>query len=261
VVLIVVLTYFAARIVGQLIIVYTKHEDSVVPPSSIFVNFAKAIVWVIGGLTVLAALQIDLAPLLTALGVGGIVIGLALQDTLSNLIAGIQVVLSGQIEPGDFIMLESGEEGWAHDVTWRNTTVRTLTNDLVIVPNSKLGSELVTNFTTLDAEHIVWTNVGVAYDSDLDHVERVVRATAAQVVSEVEGADDEYVSLFRYIEFGDSSIDLRVSARAHQYTDRYVIQDAMIKGLHKAFAAEGIEIPFPQRTVHMPGAESVAEGS
>jgi small-conductance mechanosensitive channel len=259
--LILVLTAFASRIAGRLIRVYTSREDAALPSSSIFVNFARGVIWIIGGLTLLAALEVSIAPLLTALGVGGLAVGLALQDTLSNLFSGIQVLLSGQIKPGDFIQLETGEEGWVHDVTWRNTTIKMLSNDLVIVPNAKLGSELVTNYTSLDTQHIVWTEVGVAYGSDLDHVERVVRGVATDVAANASGADPEYESLFRYYGFGDSSINLRVSIRAHEYADRYPLQDAMIKALHKAFAAEGIEIPFPQRTVHMPGAESGGEAA
>ncbi len=256
---IVVLTAFGARIAGRLVAFYTSREGVDLPPSTIFVNFARGIVWIIGGLTLLAAFEVSIAPLLTALGVGGLAVGLALQDTLSNLFAGIQVLLSGQIQPDDYIMLETGQEGWVVDVTWRNTTIRMLSNDLVIVPNSKIGSELVTNFTSKDAQTVIWVPVGVAYDSDLEQVERVTREVAATIAASDYGADPSYESLLRFDEFGDSAINLRVSLRANEYGERWLLTTETIKLLHKRYAEEGITIPFPQRTVHM-AAEATGSG-
>jgi small-conductance mechanosensitive channel len=201
----------------------------------------------------MAALGVSVAPLLTAMGVGGIVLGLALQDTLSNLFSGIQVLMSGQIQPGDFIQLESGLEGRVVDVTWRNTTLRRLQQDLVIVPNARLGSELVLNFTQDEVEQIEWINVGVAYDSDLALVERTMVEVARDVAGMDVGADPDYDPLFRAYEFGDSSINVRVSLKAVEYAQRWRIQTEMIKRLHQRFAEEGIEIPFPQRVVTMAG--------
>ena len=257
---IVVLTAFGARVAGRLVDFYTSRDDVNLPPSTIFVNFARGIVWIIGGLTLLAAFDISIAPLLTALGVGGLAVGLALQDTLSNLFAGIQVLLSRQVQPGDFIMLETGQEGRVVDVTWRNTTIKMLSNDLVIVPNSKIGSELVTNFTSSDAQTVVWIPVGVAYDSDLEQVERVTREVAATIAAADYGADPHYDSLLRFDEFGDSAINLRVSLRANAYDDRWLLTTEMIKLLHKRYAEEGIAIPFPQRTIHMAAEATGSEG-
>jgi small-conductance mechanosensitive channel len=254
---IVVATAWASRLTARVIRFYTTREDAVLPSTSIFVNLARAIVWLLGGLTLLAAFGISIAPILTAMGVGGIVIGLALQDTLNNLFSGIQVLLSGQVQPGDFIQLESGLEGRVVDVTWRNTTVQRLRQDVVIVPNAKLGSELVINFTQEEVEQIEWIAVGVAYDSDLEQVERVMLEVAHEVAKRDPGADSEHEPVFRADEFGDSSINVRVSMKAHEYGQRWGVQTEMIKSLHKRFAEEGIEIPFPQRVVTMAeGAEA-----
>lgn len=250
---IIAVTAFAARIAGRTIKAYTSREDAALPSSSIFVNLTRGLIWVLGGLTLLAAFGISIAPLLTAMGIGGIVLGLALQDTLANLVAGVQVLLSGQIEPDDFIRLESGDAGWVIDVTWRNTTVRRLSNDLVIVPNAKLGSELVTNYTKMDEKHVLWVSTGVAYGSDLEQVERITLDVARQIAHAEEGADPEYESLLRFKNFGDSSIDLIVSIRCDNYLTHYRVESEMIKHLHARFAQEGIEIPFPQRVVTMAG--------
>ena len=251
-------TAFTARLAGRLIRVYTTKDDAILPSSSIFVNLARGLIWVIGGLTLMASLGISIAPLITALGVGGLAVGLALQPTLANLFAGIQVLLSHQIEPGDFVRLESGQEGWVHDVTWRNTTIKMFSNDLIIVPNSKIGQSLLTNFTSLDEQHSVYVTIGVAYDSDLEHVERVTLEVAREVTRDEDGGVTEFEPILRYKEFGSSSIDFTLIMRVHQYSDRFVIRHEFIKDLHKRYAEEGIEIPFPIRTVYMPEADSSA---
>lgn len=245
-----VATIAAGRVAAWAVRLYTEREDTRLPSTSIFVNLARGVVWVLGGLSLLAALGISIAPLLTALGIGGLAVGLALQPTLENVFSGIQVLMSGQIKPGDFIELETGQQGWVEDVTWRNTTVKLLSNDLVIVPNATIGKSLVTNFTGLDEQHIMWIEVGVSYSSDLDLVERVTLQVARGVQAEVEGAVRDHEPLLRYRGFGDSSIGLIVSLRASAYTDRWPLRHEFIKRLHRTYAEAGIEIPFPQRVVH-----------
>ena len=256
---ILVLTAFSARIVGRVIRAYLSRADAKLPSSSIFVNLGRGLVWILGGLVLLAALGISIAPMIAALGVGGLALGLALQPTLENAFSGIQVLLSKQIQPGDFVQLETGQEGWVQDVTWRNTTIKKLSNDLVIVPNAILGKSLVTNYSSQDAEHVVWVNVGVAYDSDLELVERVTCETAAATLREVDSGVGDYEPLFRFEEFGDSSINMRVSLRAETYADRWPLRHEMIKRLHARFAEEGIEIPFPQRVIHGVGERAAEE--
>ena len=236
---------------GRIVRIVTSREDNPLPSSSIFVNLARGMIWIIGLLILLAALQISIAPLVTALGVGGLAIGLALQPTLENLFGGIQVLMSRQIDPGDFIRLESGEEGWVRDVTWRNTTIEMVSNDLVIVPNALIAKSRIVNFTSLDEQHIVVVPVGIAYDSDLEHVERVTAAVASATQREINGAVSDWEPPVRFHEFGDSAMNLRIVLRVERYDMRYPVLHAFIKRLHAAYAAEDIEIPYPQTTVHM----------
>jgi len=245
-----VVTGFAARIAGRMIRIYTEREGARLPSSSIFVNLARGTIWVIGGLSALAALGISIAPLITALGVGGLAVGLALQSTLENVFSGIQVLMSRQVEPGDFIQLESGEQGWVQDVTWRNTTIRLFSNDMVIVPNATIAKSRVINYTSTDEQHVIWLNLGVSYDSDLDHVERVTLEVAREMQLEP-GAVPDYEPLFRFKDFGDSAVLLTVSVRASTVEARWVLRSEFIKRLHARYAAEGIHLPFPQLAVHM----------
>jgi small-conductance mechanosensitive channel len=100
----------------------------------------------VGTLMALGTLGISIAPLVTTVGIGGLAVALGLQETLANLFAGMQITLAGDIHVGDFIRLESGEEGYVEDVHWRETRMRTFANNLVLIPNGRLVKSVVTNY-------------------------------------------------------------------------------------------------------------------
>lgn len=253
VVAILFVTAKGALLAGRLVRLLTSREDNPLPSSTIFVNLARAMVWAVGLLILLAALDVSIAPLVAALGVGGLAIGLALQPTLENLFGGIQVLLSRQVEPGDFIRLETAEEGYVRDVTWRNTTIELLSNDLVIVPNAIIAKSRVMNFTSLDEQHSVTVPVSVAYGSDLEYVERVTYEAATAAQREIEGAVTNWDPPIRFYEFGESAIRLRVVLRVERYDMRFAVLSEFIKRLHAAYAQAGIAIPYPQTAVHLVG--------
>lgn len=244
-------TAFVARVLGRLVRALTAREGSRLPASSIFANLTRGFIWVMGGLLILAALGVSITPMVTALGVGGLAVGLALQSTLENVFSGIQVLLSRQIEPGDFIQLETGQQGIVQDVTWRNTTIKLLSNDLVIVPNATIGKSLITNFTSDSEQHVLWVPLSVDYASDLERVEDVTLGVARRVQAEVEFAVADHEPLLRFTEFADSGIALIVSLRADSYSNRFAVRHEFIKALKLAYEAEGITIPYPQRTMRL----------
>jgi small-conductance mechanosensitive channel len=246
---VVVLTFAAARAAAELVGAGALSRSGTSGSATIFVNIARIVVVMIGTLVLLDSLGIAIAPLLTALGVGGLAVALALQDTLSNLFAGVHILASRKVVPGDFIQLDNGMEGYVVDTNWRNTTVRQLPGNIVIVPNATLASSVVTNYHQPDQETAVSVPVGVSYDSDLDHVERVTREVGLEVMGEVEGAVPTHEPLIRYNAFGDSSIDFSVILRATEITSQHLIRHEFIKRLHRRYQAEAIEIPFPVRTV------------
>ncbi len=231
--------------------VTSRTADAELPSANLISYLARAVVMLLGALVVLQALDIPITPLLTGLGVGGLAVGLALQDTLANLFAGIQLLLSKQVRVGDFIRLSSGEEGFVTDITWRYTTIRQLPNNYTIVPNAKLSSAVTSNFTMPDPEQSVVVQVGVSYDSDLEMVERVTIEVAREIQRTVDGAVQTHEPFTRYHTFGDSSINFSVILRGREYTAQYLIKHEFIKALHARYKKEGIEIPFPIRTVYM----------
>ncbi len=221
------------------------------PTTTIFVNLTKAILGVIGGLIILQTLGISITPLVTALGIGGLAVALALQDTLSNFFSGLHIILSGQVKVGDFVKLESGEEGYIQDIGWRNTTMLMLPENLVVIPNSKLASAIVTNYSYPKKELNVYIDVGVSYSSDLDRVEEVTLDVAREVLREVPGGVPSFEPIMRYKEFGDSSINFLIILRARDYVSQFLVRHEFIKRLHRRYNQEGIEIPFPIRTVYL----------
>jgi small-conductance mechanosensitive channel len=186
---------------------------------------------------------------LTALGVGGLAVALALQDTLANVFAGIHIILAKDISPGEFVRLDSGQEGFVENIGWRNTTIRTLPNDLVVVPNSKLSAAVVTNLSRPSPSHPLLVPCSVAYGSDLERVEAVALRVAGEVLAATEGGVPSEPPVVRFAEFADSGVNFNVILRVKDFPARFLVRHAFIKALHAAFLAENITIPYPTRTV------------
>lgn len=246
-------TLAAARLVGALLQRRVTRATGLTQSASLIENTARVAVLAVGGLVLLQTLGISITPIVTALGVGGLAVALALQDTLANFFAGLRILAARQIRPGDFVQLDSGQQGIVEDVTWGYTAIRQLPNLLTVVPNAKLASAIVTNCTLPDPEVAVLVKVGVAYASDLARVEQVTIDVAGDVMRTVEGGIPTFEPFIRYNEFGDSSINFTVIMRGREFTSRFLITHEFVKRLQARFARERIEIPFPQRVVHVAG--------
>jgi small-conductance mechanosensitive channel len=242
-------TIVAGRIAVGFVILYARRVEGALPSTSIFTNLTR--LFAIGLLVVLQSLNISITPILTALGVGGLAVALAQQSTLSNLFSGLQIIASRQVKPGDYIKLDTGEEGYIADITWRNTSIRALPNNMVIVPNSKVASAIVTNYYQPEKELSVPMQVGVGYQSDLQQVEAVTIAVAKEVLREITGGVPAFEPFIRYHSFGASSINFNVILRAREFTDQFLLKHEFVKRLHERYQQEGIEIPFPMRTVYL----------
>lgn len=244
-------TIAATNIAAGLVSAYSRKAGGDLPSLSLFTNLTKALVVIVGILVTLQYLGISITPMLTALGVGGIAVALALQDTLSNIFAGIHILISQQIKPGDYIELDSGQEGFVNDISWRTTSIRTITNNMVLVPNAKLAGAIVINYELPGHEMALRINVGVSYSSDLEQVERIVMDTAQQLMMEDPGGVTEFEPVVRFQQFSDSSIDFSVILRTTSFPDQYGLKHEFIKRLHRRFQEENIEIPFPIRSIYI----------
>ena len=244
------ITHIVSNVVAGMVRIKSADSDNIIPSSSIISNIIKVLIFVVGILVILQTLGISITPVLTALGVGGLAVALALQDTLGNLFAGIHIIASGNIKTGDYVVLDSGQEGFVEDVTWRYSKIKTVANNVIIIPNSKLASIIVSNHYLENKEVGFSVEFGVAYSSNLEFVEQITLDVIRKTMSEVEGAAENFEPVVRYFAFGDSAIQLRAILRAKEYAFQFPIRHAFIKNLHKRFQEEGIEIPFPIRTVY-----------
>ena len=130
---------------------------------------AGLIIWILGCLTLLQQVfEVDIRAILAALGVGGLAVALALQDTLSNLFAGFYVSVARQIRIGDFVKIDAGQSGYVQDIGWRSTTLRELSGNLIFIPNNKLSQSIVTNYYLPERRVGIGITVPVAYDSDAE---------------------------------------------------------------------------------------------
>ncbi len=242
-------TVVVGRIAAGFVTNYTRRNNGLVPATSLFSNITKVIVFIIGGLIILQFIGISITPILTALGVGGLAVALALQDTLSNLFSGLNIIASKQIKPGDFIKLDNQEEGLVTDITWRYTTIKAMPNNRIIVPNFKLASAIITNYNLPEQDLSVSIPVSVSYNSNLDFIEKVTLEVATQIQQTIEGAVKEYTPIVRFNEFGDSGINFNVILRANDFSAQYQIKHCFIKRLHEEYSKNNIEIPYQTITV------------
>ena len=210
------------------------------------------VIFVMAGMVSLDVLGINISPLIAGLGIGGLAVALAIQPTLSNLFAGTYVITEGVVSRGDYIEMENGVSGYVVDVNWRSTRLRTWSNNLVIIPNSRFAETILTNYSKPDAHVNVYLTCGVAYESNLMQVEEVSLDVLNRVLWEHPGAVSAYGAYFGYEAFGDSNIDFWLFMQAQDRLASFEVRSELVKQLHHRLTAEGITINYPVRELRFP---------
>lgn len=254
-ILIIILGYATlvfSKIAIGFIRIYSQTAEGFLPLTSLFENLTRLFIFILGFLIILQSLGISITPLLTALGVGGISVGLALQSTLANLFCGINLIMSRQVNPGDYVKLETGEEGYVTDVTWRHTTIREYPNNLIIVPNAAMVASTFKNYHLPEKNMMILVEVGVSYDSDLEKVERVTLEVAKEIMRDTPGGVPNFKPFIRYHSFGYFSINFTVYMEVKEFIDHLLVRHEFIKKLFKRYQIEGITIPYPIKPVYNP---------
>lgn len=220
---------------------------------------ARIIVYLLGGLMLLAVAEIPIAPLLTSLGIGSLAIGLALQKTLEDFIAGLLIAADQPIRVGDFVEVVDGDvSGTVLSIGWRTTRLRTREDTFIVVPNGRLAQATLVNRSMPSADLCFTVPVGIGYDSDLDAAAAATVEVARAIQASDPRAVPDYEPRVSYHAFGDSSIDFRVWMRAKNWEGHFGMRDAFIRALHIRYGAEGISIPFPIRTLDLPPGTTIA---
>ena len=245
-------TIASATLAGRLFRNYIQKSNIPIPTTGLAYGILKGTIFVIGFLIILTDLGISIAPLITALGVGGLAVALALQDTLANLFAGVHILMEKSLRIGDFVKLETGQEGYIDDITWRTTRIRMLPNNMVVIPNSKLAQSVVTNYYLPEKKMSLSISISVSYSADLEQVERILIDEAKKGAADIPGLLAEPEPVVRFIPgFGESSLDFTLVCQVAEFTDQYLAQHELRKRIFKRFKEAGIEIPFPHRTVYV----------
>ena len=243
---IVSLSLVAASIAVRMMALYGERQGMPFLVAGLSRALTRVLVLAIGAMILLAYLNIPVTPLLGALGVGGLAVALALQDTLANFFAGIHILVERPIFVGDLIRLESGQEGTVSDIGWRTTRVRTGSNDMVVVPNTKITSGILINYSLPDLRAAVEIPVLVAHDADPAQVRRIVLEQAAQVEGVLR--EPAPVLLFdpgvlpTHLQF---KLLVSVSSRLEQGC----VQSAIRLRLLERFRAEGVAVPRVETTL------------
>jgi small-conductance mechanosensitive channel len=221
-------------------------------------SVVRGVVCIIGLLVLLGALGIQITPILTALGVGGLAVALALQDTLSNLFAGVHLLADKPIRVGDYVKVADSVEGHVVDIGWRSTRVRMLQNIVVTIPNKRVAESTITNYDMPESRMVLSIRISVDYSADPDVVQRVLLEEAAQGIGHVPGLLAEPEPTARLIPgFGEYSLEFTLACHVKSFTDQFLVQHELRKRILRRFSAEGIRIPVQVRGVEL---RSAADG-
>ncbi len=235
----------------------TRLDDQLLPPVR---RLTPLVIYSIALLLALAVFDIAITPLLATLGIGGIAIALAAQPTLSNYFAGTYVISEGEIHVGDFIEIEGGPSGYVEAISWRSTKVRSFFNNLIIIPNSMMAENMITNYSRPAPAINVIVNCGVSYSSDLQQVQDIAITAARELAIESEHAVTNSEPSFGFDTFGDSNIDFWVFIQATDRIGGWYLKSDLIKLIHQRFNDAGIAINYPIRHLVVDDKEAADTG-
>lgn len=254
--LIVIWSVTAIR-VGRRVFEYTEQDGAFdhefIP---VFENLWTFAVLILGIFAFLSVWGIDITPLLASAGIAGVAVGFAAKDTVANFFGGIALYFDNTYKEGDYVALEGGTEGTVIDVGVRSTMLETRDGTITTVPNSLLNAAKITNQSAPDSYKRLRVPVGVSYDSDIEQVQEILTEIAEQ---EDFVADDRPIKpMFR--EFGDSALLFELFCWVDDPLNDIKAINSLNQSIYQRFADEGVEIPFPQRDVHL-SSEQESDGS
>jgi small-conductance mechanosensitive channel len=224
---------------------------------SLVMNIARVLLFA-GALFLLLALwKINITPLLASAGIVGVAVALAAKETLSNFFGGVSVLLDQPYKVGDYIVLDSGERGEVTLVGLRSTRIITRDDVQISIPNSVITNAKIINESAPEPRFRVRIKIGVAYGSDVDKVEELLLFLAR----ENDLVSPEPNPRVRFRRFGDSSLDFELLCWARRPHDKGRLIHQLNRNIYKSLDKAGIEIPFPQREVHIYSKNETSEKS
>lgn len=236
-------TFVATRFVGSAVLQLSHGSGQQIASGTLFATVAQALVIAIGVLIILSSLGIQVTPLLTALGVGGLAVALALQPPLANLFSGLLLAASRQIRPGDYVRLQTGQEGFVEDIDWRSISIREPPNNLVIVPNMLIAQAIFTNYRLPEPRVATRVPLRVAYGSDLDFVEQLALQAARRALDDIGAASSARDAYLRVEEFAETTVNVSVNYFAPRVVVQERSQSAVLRRFYEELQQHGIGSP------------------
>jgi MscS family membrane protein len=211
---------------------------------------ARYVVWFIAFLLILDTFQIDITPFLAGAGIAGLAVALAAQDILGNFLSGAIITVDKPFKVGDRIKFED-LFGDVISVGPRSTRIKTLDHQIVTIPNSRITSNVVTNYALPDIKMKVRVPVSVAYGSDMKRVKQILLEIAREAAEKTPWVITDPAPSAYFLEFGESSLNGQLILWTNNYDNSWDVQDWVNMRIDERFREEGIEIPFRQVDVRM----------
>lgn len=263
--IIVLVTFLFAQILRQIFKSRAANESSKIAAVSLTRRIVEIVIYSVGAIMILRTFGVDVTAIITALGVGGLAVALALQDTLANAFAGVYITLAKQIRVGDYIKTNDGFEGFVRDIGWRNTTIELLERSFVLIPNNKLAQAIVTNYFLPTEILYAKLTIGVSYQHDPAEIEKILHATVTECGSataeeantveqppgKIRGIMTQPEPLVRFQAFGEYALQFTLFFSVNTFDNQFSARHELMKRIYTVFRQRGIVIPLPIHTVRL----------
>lgn len=211
-------------------------------------NVVKILILVVIAIFILQRMGVDTTAIITGLGVGGLAVALALQDTLSNFFGGVHLLVDKPFREMDYIRVDDSYEGTIERVGWRTTKMTTLGRNEIVIPNSKLSNSVIENFSSPKENCGVYYTIGVDYKEDIEKVEKILKKSLEKIEKKNENMVPGTVWL-RFDSFGDFSLNFKFGYMVRGYTNKYGVWRDVAHEIFYAFKKNKISIPFPVMSI------------
>ena len=243
IVLILLICFVLARVVKIFVDQYFigRREETRTP--GIIMKIIGPAIFMLGIFVILGTAGVDILPLLTTFGVGGIALGFALQPTLTNLFAGLTIISDHPIHVGDYVEIKDFAAptaiGIVHDIGWFSTRIRTFEGVTIVVPNSKLTSLTIFNHSSVEPKYTT-ISFPIVHPQDLEKIEKVIKNVAEEVASVIPGASTTRSPDVRFDSMDATTVTVRVWLYLEKIEAQYNLKSEFIKAVRKKLESEGI---------------------
>jgi len=222
----------------------TKVDDVLLP---LFQKVTKVLFVVVGILWILKIWNIDITPYLAGVGISGIILGLALQDSLKNVFGGVSLLLDKTFLVGDKVQLESGEVGTIHDIGLRSTKIVNFDNQVIYVPNGYIANSRVLNYARPDPKVRTSVLFGVEYGTEIEEVHKIVM----KILTEMKGVMSDPAPTVQFTEMADFALKFKANFWVENWNQAYDKKLEATEKIYNTLRKAKIVIPFPTQTVYL----------